>query len=355
MMILSDDNVAARLLARPGEAIYNDQGGLVDGNSPFQVCWLPDEVREGYLEQVARLAEDRPADTRRPCIVFEGNAPASLPANAPLRAAIETVPESRPGTIPLWLGDAVAIKDPTAGLLRRQSGSNVVLVGQQDESAAAISAAALVSAAAAHRTDDFSAVVLDGTAADDPNAGYLEMVAGHLPHEVRVPGFRDSSDAVLELGGELARRIEADQTDAPPILLLVHGLQRFRSLRRAEDDFGFSMDDDAPPTPDKVFGSLLKDGPEHGIFVFAWADTVATLERCVDRQAMRGFDQRAMFQVGSADSSTLIDSPAASNLGGNRGLLFSEEKGTIEKFRPWGLPSEAFIAAAGRAMAKRDG
>ena len=34
-MILSDDNVAARLLSRPGEAIYNDRGGLVEGNSPF--------------------------------------------------------------------------------------------------------------------------------------------------------------------------------------------------------------------------------------------------------------------------------------------------------------------------------
>ena len=56
-----------------------------------------------------------------------------------------------------------------------------------------------------------------------------------------------------------------------------------------------------------------------------------------------------------ASASAPLRSPAASNLGGNRGLLFSEEKGTIEKFRPWGLPSEAFIAAAGRAMAKRDG
>jgi hypothetical protein len=174
-----------------------------------------------------------------------------------------------------------------------------------------------------------------------------------MPHDVEMPGFRESSNAVLALGAELARRIESGTTDGPPRLLLIHGLQRFRSLRRAEDDFGFSTDGDAPPTPDKVFASLLKDGPEHGIFVHAWADTVATLERCVDRQSMRGFDQRAMFQVGSADSSTLIDSPAASMLGNNRGLLFSEEKGTMEKFRPWGLPSEAFVAAVGRALASR--
>jgi DNA segregation ATPase FtsK/SpoIIIE, S-DNA-T family len=31
-LILGDNNAAARLLSRPGEAIYNDQGGLVEGN-----------------------------------------------------------------------------------------------------------------------------------------------------------------------------------------------------------------------------------------------------------------------------------------------------------------------------------
>jgi S-DNA-T family DNA segregation ATPase FtsK/SpoIIIE len=353
MMILSDDNVAARLLARPGEAIYNDQGGLVEGNSPFQVCWLPDSVREGYLERVAELAAKRPDAGKRSCIVFEGNAPASLASNVPLTRIIESAPEARPTSFQIWLGDAVAIKDPTAGVFRRQAGSNLALIGQQDEAAMAISAAALLAGCAAHRSGDFSALVLDGSTADDPNAGYLEMVAKAMPHDVEMPGFRESSDAVLALGAELARRIESGTTDGPPRLLLIHGLQRFRSLRRAEDDFGFSTDGDAPPTPDKVFASLLKDGPEHGIFVHAWADTVATLERCVDRQSMRGFDQRAMFQVGSADSSTLIDSPAASTLGNNRGLLFSEEKGTMEKFRPWGLPSEAFVAAVGRALASR--
>src|SRR5262249_42050970 len=34
-LILSDDNSAARLLSRPGEAIYNDANGLVEGNDPF--------------------------------------------------------------------------------------------------------------------------------------------------------------------------------------------------------------------------------------------------------------------------------------------------------------------------------
>src|SRR4030095_13983055 len=39
-LILSEDNTAARLLGRPGEAIYNDANGLLEGNHPFQVVWL---------------------------------------------------------------------------------------------------------------------------------------------------------------------------------------------------------------------------------------------------------------------------------------------------------------------------
>ena len=69
---------------------------------------------------------------------------------------------------------------------------------------------------------------------------------------------------------------------------------------------------------------------------------------------MRSFDQRAMFQVGATDSSTLIDSPAAANLGPNRGLLYRDDRGTIEKFRPWSLPGESWFAGIGLRMAERE-
>jgi DNA segregation ATPase FtsK/SpoIIIE-like protein len=39
-LILSEDNPAARMLSRPGEAIYNDANGLVEGNHLFQAVWM---------------------------------------------------------------------------------------------------------------------------------------------------------------------------------------------------------------------------------------------------------------------------------------------------------------------------
>ena len=55
-LILSEDNTAARLLTRPGEAIYNDANGMIEGNNLFQVVWLSDEQREEYLETIQELA-----------------------------------------------------------------------------------------------------------------------------------------------------------------------------------------------------------------------------------------------------------------------------------------------------------
>src|SRR5215510_7752250 len=79
-LILSEDNSAARLLTRPGEAIYNDANGLVEGNNPFQVVWLSDERREQYLgviNDLARAAKRPPVSQ----IVFEGNLPAVAAKN----------------------------------------------------------------------------------------------------------------------------------------------------------------------------------------------------------------------------------------------------------------------------------
>src|SRR6185436_4936593 len=55
-LIMNEDNMAPRLLSRPGEAIYNDDGGALQGNSPFQVVWLPDQEREQWLEKVRAFA-----------------------------------------------------------------------------------------------------------------------------------------------------------------------------------------------------------------------------------------------------------------------------------------------------------
>jgi hypothetical protein len=333
-LILSDDNTAARLLSRPGEAIYNDAGGMIEGNSPFQVVWLGDHEREQRVRQLAQRGAPS-AGTRPAPIVFDGTSKASMAACRPLRERMRAAGVAT--SLPVHLGEPVAIREATVALLRRQSGANLLIVGQDDRMAIGMSLAALVSVRAACGASA-QVTILDGSPADTPEAGLLAAAAAQLGMKPQMPGYRDVDDAIRGLGQVVAGRIESGRTDEPACVLLVHGIQRFRSLRRDEDDFSFSSSD-GPPKPDRIFASILRDGPAVGVHVVLWSDTAASLQRSVDRGSMREFDLRALLQMGANDSSALIDSPAASRLGAERALLFSEERGTVERFRPFEPPS----------------
>ena len=58
---------------------------------------------------------------------------------------------------------------------------------------------------------------------------------------------------------------------------------------------------------------------------------------------LREFGNRVLFQMSAADSSNLIDSPMANKLGFYRALAYSEEQGVMEKFRPYALPTKAWM------------
>ncbi|MGE5608402.1 MAG: FtsK/SpoIIIE domain-containing protein, partial [Bacillota bacterium] len=344
-LILGDNNSAARLLTRPGEAIYNDAGGLVEANSPFQISWLSDNQREEYLTRIINLAQTRPHRAPTP-IIFEGNTAADLAKNSRLRQLLESPVWPLSSRTPsAWLGEPVAIKDPTAVAFRHQSGANLLIIGQQEESAMAIMAASMISLAASHAPQSAMFYVLDGAPADSPLAGVLKQAAATLPHTSRFIEYRAIPDAFSELAEQMQRRQSDEPPHVPAIYVLIYGLQRYRILRRQEESFSFSAsDEEKKPQPDKQFTDLLREGPALGIHFLTWADTPATVERTFDRGSLREFDHRVLFQMSASDSSNLIDSPIANKLGLHRAIYYSEEQGIIEKFRPYALPSPTWLA-----------
>ena len=84
-----------------------------------------------------------------------------------------------------------------------------------------------------------------------------------------------------------------------------------------------------------------------------WCDTLTNLQRAFDRGSMRELALRVAFQMNVADSSNLIDSPAASKLGLHRALLCSEEEGKVEKFRPYDVPGEEWLSHVKESFEKR--
>ncbi|AGA28803.1 FtsK/SpoIIIE domain-containing protein [Singulisphaera acidiphila] len=359
-LILSEQNPAAHLLSRPGEAVYNDANGLVEGNHFFQVVWLSDERREAYLKQIRELARERKPVLARTPLVFEGDAQADLARNPLLKARLEPAiwPPS-PRSAHAWLGDPVAIKDPTSALFRRQGGSHLLIVGQNDESALGIMSASLVSLAAQYPPPDSDTTrsgarffVLDGTPEDHLEAGLLTRVAGLLPQPVQAGGWRDAARIVAEVAKEVERRQQPDAPDGPELFLLVHDLPRFRDLRKRENDYGFSRRDEEA-SPSDHFATIVREGPSLGVHLLTWCDNLNNLNRYFDHQMLREFELRVLFQMSPNDSGHLLDAPHASRLGPHRALFSSEEQNRLEKFRPYGLPDEAWLEQFRAQLHKR--
>jgi hypothetical protein len=146
-----------------------------------------------------------------------------------------------------------------------------------------------------------------------------------------------------EMAAEMERRQKEPDADAPPVYLVIYGLQRCRDLRRREDDFSFGRTADEPLNPSKQFADLLREGASLGIHLLIWCDTFTNLQRAVDRAGLRELALRVVFQMSVADSSNLIDNPLAAKLGVHRALFSSEEDGRLEKFRPYGPPSDEWL------------
>jgi hypothetical protein len=360
LLILSENNLAAKWLSRPGEAIYNDTNGAPEGNHFFQVVWLSDEKREDYLKQIRAMGQERKPILARTPIVFEGDAPAELDRN-PLLAqqlALPAWPET-PRSAQAWLGDAVAIKDPTSALFRRQGGNHLLIVGQNDEAALGVTSAAILSlavqfgpAAADGRRIGARFFVLDGTPEDHEQSGWLARMASLLPQGIRVGGWRDAAEFLTLAAGEVALRQRPEGGDGPELFLFIHDLARFRDLRRREDDFGFGRKEDEATPPDNL-DLILRDGPGLGVHVIAWCDTLTNLNRYFTHQQLREFEMRVLFQMSPTDSGGLLDSPAASKLGRNRALYSSEEQNRIEKFRPYGIPEQSWLEEVGDRLRAR--
>jgi hypothetical protein len=350
-LILDDENMAPRLLSRPGEAIYNDVSGQVIGNSPFQIAWLPDSSRDCYLNRIGELGRET-RDSRERLVAFEGGVPADIKENHQLASCLERDRSAAVNTAPVvWLGAPVTIKDHTATVLRRQSGANVLIVGQRTETAMNLMTVAMVSLAAQLSGNSARFVIMDGSSPDSPQAGMLGRVGSALPNDCRVINWREVPAVIAELNQEANRRVQDDQCNRPAVILLIYGLQRYRMLRRSEDAFGLSPDEEAQQNTAIQFAGLLREGPGVGIHVLTWADTLSTVERTVDRQTVREFDYRVLFQMSEGDSSNLIDAPVANRLGHHRALLYSESQGGLEKFRPYGPLDEKWLADLCRRLA----
>ncbi|MEI6560690.1 MAG: FtsK/SpoIIIE domain-containing protein [Verrucomicrobiota bacterium] len=345
-LIMDDSNPAPRLLSRPGEGIYNDAAGALEGNSPFQVVWLPDDERDQWLDKVHDLAEQHPGQYGSP-IVFEGNAPADIRDNALLAARLATKPVTPPPLARAWLGAPNSIKGPTEAAFQRQSGSNLLIVGQRGEVALTLLGVSMLALATQYPAGTAKFVLFHTATPGTPDGDFIENILQAIPHPVTVARTPDVAEVMSQIATDLKSRSGGEEAE-PPIFCFIHDLQKFKKLRH-EDDFAFSMSD-SEPNPGAQFTDVITEGASHGIHLIVTLDTFNNVNRFLSRKALSEFGMRVVFQMSANDSASLVDSPKANTLGLHRALFYSEHEGTLETFRPYATPDAEWLLQAGEKI-----
>ena len=346
-LILADDNPAARLLSRPGEAIYNSATGLVEGNNLFQVAWLTDDERDAYLQQIATKFQLDGASRHQ--IVFEGNASARIEDSRPINELLRNQSDVKTSLSNLvYLGEPVAIRESVSAKFRRQSGCNLLLVTRNEEEARGMFASMLISLLTQipETTDAELAPIymIDFVPVDSPHAHVLKAASAIFSHDVKIGRRNQLQQYLAVIEQEVEKRLENEESAAPPVYLMIYGLQKARDIRQ-DDDMTFGYGDDASdtPSPSKQLSTILRQGPEVGVFTIVWCDTVSNLNRSLERRLMREFGMRSASQMSADDSVELIDTPAASKLGAHRALFYDDEENRLEKMRPYLIPDEMWL------------
>lgn len=323
-LILSDDNTAARLITRPGEAIYNNAGGLIEGNQPFQVAWLGNEKHRELLAQISErdhsFVEQLP-----PPVIFEGNRPCHWSpalASAAIGDAVSSSEELHG-----LLGESVEIGSPVSLQLSRNAGRNVVMIPPTDARAGLLSS------------------ILSGFAKSNPD---LEVVYfnGNRPNEgqslypwLQRAGFKVKSVKPRDCAAEMSRIVDIvkergdEAENVHPIVIVIDPLDRFRDFRH-EDAFNFSLDaTQGSMSGGQAMREVLKDGPPANVYSILVCGGTEIVTRWLPRQSQHDVELRVLGRLNASDSSLLIDSPVASELSTATMLLYDEPAGRISKFR----------------------
>lgn len=355
-LILSDDNPAARLLSRPGEAVYNDHSGLVEGNNFFQIALLQNKDQYRYFRSLSKTVDINNQKLPLP-IIFEGNEPAQLEKCKPLNNLFKrSAWPTNVNSADAYLGEPIAIQPPVTARFQRQSGGNLLIVTRNEEEGVSMLGSAILSIAAQYQPKNVQFFIVDLSTADQPWADLAEDIEALLPYKIEVLGRRDIRKLLPNLTKEINERLNADKPKNEEIFLILEGMHRARDLRSEEIDFGPSMNtEEKRLISHNLFISLIREGPEVGIHTLAWTDTYSNANRVLDRRTMEEFSMRVAGSMSNDDSLNFLDDSLAAKINKpHRFVFFDEEKpGVLRKFRPYSLPTPDLIKQIGMILGSR--
>ena len=330
-VVLSDDNADAKLLTRPGEGIYNAMGGLIEGNNRFQTFFMEKEKHEAYIAKLKAFTKKKGYKRPDKQIIFRGDSLSYLEANETLATL---APLAKPKSIRLWLGEPVTIDEDVCAIFRKQSGSNLLVVGLAEELTTNLLICALISIVLQHEAESAAFYFLNFLNVDEEIHQYPKAYFGNIPFKTTFGKNKDVEKILESLKAEVEQRLE-NETGGKNIYLTLFATQRGRKFRKGD------FDSLSPAGTNLSF--ILREGPDVGVFVLMHADTLNNMDRCFESGIRNEFAQRVALQMSADDSTNLLDTSSAAKLGNNRAYYYDETEGILKKLKPYTQPNQMWF------------
>ena len=337
--VLRENNTEGDYLTTHGEGILNSAGGIVEANERFKGALLPENERIARL-QVMREKADQAGFTRRPT-VFEGNATVPLDSLDPRQFREELAATGR-SPLRLRSGAPMSVGDVGDLVLSREGGANVLAVVRGAESDGAsvepasgpaygLLVAAVLSAAMTSAAID----VIDFMSVDDGLDTALEPLLDR--GRITLRRRRAFADTLDSYAAEVNDRVERDDYGAGTRILFLFGIHRAREL---DSEMG-SLDVDAELV--EKLERVMRDGPEVGIYVWVWADSVAGASRRLTPRMMREAGWRIAGKMSTDDSQSLLGTGQAGDLRESQLILANDDRGVAIRVISYSMPSRGWL------------
>jgi len=288
-------NDGALKLTRVGNAIINNQNGSKSSNINFQVALLGDEIYQ-FVNALRDRYNKKYPDIPLVQFISDGDSNGHVERNNEFMQNLKTDNfKVNDRFCDVFIGEPAFIRDKHAFIrIRRQQGSNVVLVGKDTKSALTI--ISLMNYMLAKQSSPNSSFhIVDCFNIDNDYAEKLEFLKQYLPN-LEVSYSRNIADAVQRVYTELENRIaeesKGEHVEGRICLSMIY-MQNCRTLKKE----GYNI---SPVTKQLI--RLIKEGPEYGIHVILHSLTYQGLMEVLDNATLNEFENRIALDSGKSMS-----------------------------------------------------
>jgi len=292
-------NDSALKLTAVGNAIINNQNGDKKEDVNFQVGNVIEKtIKENYIDPLNKAFTERyPNNKMEDKFISDGDNSARIERNDTLKnSIINNSFKVNDRFCDVYIGEPAFIRSEHAKIrIRKQAGSNIILVGSDIKSA--ISMMGLINYQLIRQSSEQSKFyIIDCFNIDNEYCECFDFAKRYFPEQLFIYNSKKIDTVIDEIEAELQHRIDKENEGEKVggrILLSVAYMQNCRTLKK--DGYNAS-----PVT--KKLGRILKEGAEYGIHVLLYSLNYQGVTDILDTGVLNEFENRIALDSGKSMS-----------------------------------------------------